>query len=240
MMPEKPKEGKLMNVLMISQAAWNNQNSVGNTYSNWFEDLNDDHFFHFYTRKQLPNNSIAEKYYNIAATDIIKGHLKGKVFTREDLSTLSAEYDKAHEKEQADIDSLRINSGARGIANFAIDLIWRSRMWLNKSFKAFVSDVSPDVHFAFATNQCILWPAMKYLKEEKKTRVVLFVADDCWGEICNQGWLRRGYNKRLYKKCLENADVIFGASEELCSAYNKIFKINITPLNKSCNFETPV
>lgn len=229
-----------MNVLIISQAAWDNQNSVGNTYSNWFEDWNDDHFFHFYTRKQLPNNSVVEKYYNIAATDIIKGKFNGKTFSREDLNLLRGEYDKAHEKEQANIDSLRESSSIRGIANFAMDLIWWSKLWLNKSFKKFVNDASPDVLFAFATNQCILWPAIKYLKKEKNTRVVLFIADDCWGEICNQGQIRRNYNKRLYRKCLENADVLFGASEELCTAYNQIFDLNITPLYKCCHFETAV
>ena len=158
-----------MNIFVFSEAAWDDKNSFGNTVSNFLcgDGWRNDNFCNFYARKQMPDNKITASYYNLSATDIVKGilkvHIEGCAFKTENIDAEQETLDFAHEKEQKNIDRLHQNKNE--FIYYGHEQIWRSRLWLNRIFKKFIEENAPDVLFAFATSPYILWPLTQYLKK---------------------------------------------------------------------------
>lgn len=227
-----------MNILIFSEAAWDDKNSFGNTVSNFFCGTiwKNDAFFNFYVRNQLPDNKANVCYYQLSAVDIIKGILKlkiqGKMFSSSDISNQTRlSFD--HEREQRMIDRLHKNKNE--VVYYAHELIWRSKVWLNKNFDTFIDRKKPDILFAFAQSPYILWPLIQYLKNHTTCKVVLLLADDVYGGYDHCAFYRRGYLKRELKKCILAADKLYGISDEMSELYVKRFGKRVTTLYKGCD-----
>lgn len=225
-----------MKILFVSQAAWDNKNSFGNTISNWFEgkEWQKDNFAHFYVRKQKPDNNLFVDYYNISAINILKGIIKlnivGEKFNSNEIKINLKESVK--EKERINqLHKKKINN----FIYFCHELVWLSSIWLNKALKEFLYKNNPDILFAFATDQYILWPIIKYLKKNTKCKIVLFIADDVYGSIEHTVYYRKFYLKKLFENCLLNADKLYAVSEEMADLYSKRFKKNVEVLYKGCD-----
>ena len=203
-----------MNILVVSEAAWDEKNSFGNTVSNFLcgDAWRNDHFRNFYARKQLPDNKIIASYYNLSAIDIVKGilqgHIKGRTFHTEPIDLEQAILDSAPEKERKNIDKLHQNNNE--FVYYGHEQVWRSRLWLNRHFKNFIAENAPDILFAFATSPYILWPLIKYLKKHTTCKVVLLVADDVYGSYDRCAFYRRGYLRRELENCILEADKLYG------------------------------
>ena len=230
-----------MKILFVSQAAWDDKNSVGNTLSNWFEgDLWKNYeFLHFYTRKQNPHNRINATYYNLSAIDIIKGILKfkirGKVFSNLNKNFEIIETSQLN-KEINQIDKLHSATNKKDFIYFLHEQVWNSKIWFNKSFKKFLD--KPDILFCFATNQYILLPIVKYLKKHTNCKIVLFIADDVYGAIDNVAWYRQCYLRKEFEKCIEYSDKLYAVSEEMCELYEQRFNKPVEVLYKGCDLST--
>ena len=228
-----------MNILIFSEAAWDDTNSFGNTVSNFFngDTWNKDCFSNFYARNQMPNNKSIVNYYQLSAVDIVKGLIKlrisGKKFTTQNYQNLENSMNLAHKDEQKKIDKLHQNKNE--FIYWGHELIWRSRIWLNKYFKEFIDENKPDVLFAFATSPFILWPLIRYLKTKTECKIVLLVADDTYGNYNNAVWYRKTYLKRDLKKCILSADKLYGISDKMSRLYQKQFGKECETLYKGCD-----
>lgn len=227
-----------MNILVFSEAAWDNKNSFGNTVSNFFEGQiwDDVNFSNFYCRNQMPDNNINIQYYNLSVVDtlrgIIKGKIKGRRFSTSELSLQKSTLEKEHINEQRRID--KIHQNTNHLVYFVHELIWLCRIWLNTEFKSFITDNRPDVLFAFSTSPFILWPLIKYFKREINCKVVLLAADEVYGSYDKLPLFRRCYLKPLLKKCIINSDRMYGISKEMSELYQQRFSIPVTTLYKGC------
>lgn len=233
-----------MNIMMFSAAAWDNKNSVGNTFSNWFcgKEWENDNFSHFYVRKQYPCNEILANYYNLSAIDILKGILhgkiKGRLFNSETAICYESELNKEHAKEQENISKLHRNKNQ--IVYLMHELVWMSRVWINEEFKRFIKENSPDIFFAFSTNVFILSPVIDYLKKNTNCKIVLFIADDVYGMYSELIIPRKIYSKRLFERCIKNADVLYAVSEEMSTLYANRFKRQVKTVYKGCDLSQDV
>lgn len=228
-----------MNILIFNEASWNDENSFGNTVSNFFcgEVWTRDRFSAFYVRKQIPNNNANVLYYNLSAIDIIKGIFKFKIegesFSTKELTRKVDSFFSDHEDEKRKIDKLHKNKN--NFIYYAHELIWRSRLWLNQSFKEFIDKADSEILFAFATSPFILWPLIQYLKKYRHCKVVLFIADDVYGNYDHVPLYRRRYLKSALKKCILKADKLYGCSDEISILYQNRFGKEVTPLYKGCD-----
>lgn len=228
-----------MNIFVFGEAAWDDKNSFGNTISNFLcgDVWRDDKFCNFYARKQMPDNRIDASYYNLSAVDIIKGiirfQIRGCRFQTDQIHSEQQTADDAHEKEQKHIDKL--HQSKNEFIYWGHELIWRSRVWLNRYFDSFIAENRPDIFFAFAQSPYILWPLIQYLKKHTKCKVVLLIADDVYGSYKNSAWYRKGYLKREFKKCMMVADKLYGISDEMSELYAKRFGKPVTTLYKGCD-----
>lgn len=227
-----------MNILFFSQAAWDNKNSVGNTFSNLFEgDIwSNDMFFHMFARKKVPDNRIKAYYYHISAADIVRGLLKNQNKAQESFEEgghKQASVENADQKEQRHIDNL--HKGNHEFLYYLHEAVWRSRLWRDKQFDRFIKKASPDILFAFATSPYILWPLIQYLKKHTTCKVVLLVADDVCGSYDRCAFYRRGYLRRELENCILAADKLYGISDEMSELYANRFGRPVATLYKGCD-----
>lgn len=231
-----------MNILVFSEAAWDDKNSFGNTVSNIFSGnvWQKDNFINFYARKQMPDNNLNILYYNLSAADIIrglkKGFVKGFEFSSADVSETMKNFEQSQIKEKAQIEELHQNKNE--FIYWGHEAVWRTRLWLNKNFEAFLKKNKPDILFAFATSPYILYPLIKYLKKNTKCKVVLLVADDVYGSYDRCAIYRRNYLKKELKKCIGAADKLYGISDAMSELYQQRFGKTVETLYKGCDLST--
>ena len=66
-----------MKVLAISRAPWRDDNSTGNTFTDFFRDFSDVEFYSLCMREQPPRNDIAKRHFFISEQQMLK-QLKAK------------------------------------------------------------------------------------------------------------------------------------------------------------------
>lgn len=227
-----------MKILIVSASSWSNQNSLGNTLSNWFEDWEDCEFAFMYAREAQPENKCCDKYYTVTLLDIIHNFYRpwkiGQCFD----SKLSRKNSVASQQETKAMNSY--SGFKRKLAYFIADTLYDTKVWLNKKTKSFIHDFNPDITFLFCLPDAYDYHIVKYIKTTTDSKIVEFVADDVFGQsFADNSLLNLRYRKRI-PKLLKMADKIYGASEQLCDAYEKTFDINISPLYKGCTLSEPI
>lgn len=225
-----------MKILTISSASWNDTNAVGNTLSNWFGGGGYE-LYSIYTREEEPQNDHCYNYYQISIRDILC-HLFcpweiGKVYNN---ITQSKNNKNDNMTEKRIIAS--IHGVLRKILLWGVDILYSSKIWLNKKIKNYLREVNPDIVFCFAITDAFRYYLVHYIKNNMNAKIVLFIADDVYSQAENSMLLGNTY-KRRYKKLFQMVDKVYGASELLCKEYSERFKIKVTPLYKGCSFTTP-
>jgi len=227
-----------MRILVITRNPWDDTNSIGNTLSNFFRDINNVEFANVYFRSAKPNNQLCKHYFCVTEVDVLKKWFCpskiGKEFNwnyNENLkqSTIAANREKK---------LIRfIQRHSFKIAYRISDFIWYSQKWINGNLKDFVQSFNPDVVFTFVKASPQYYLTIKYLRENFEIPIFSWIADDEY-----TGYLRRNAAKEIenLKSILDSSSVVRGCSVEICNYYNSIFNCNALPLYKGCNLSTPV
>lgn len=232
-----------MNILVFSDSAWDDTNSLGNTMSNFFygDTWKNDNFSNIYLRNAKPNNKVCKKYYRMTIFDMVK-----HFFNKE---KIGFEFD--YENENKQIENTSKEKSEQKLINilhkysiqpiyYFMDWIYRKEKWNNKKLKKYISDFKPDIVFSFLTNVSILNPFVEYIKKNTNAKVIVFIADDVYGQYTRRNALFRKKYLKDMENIINNSDIIYAISNELCEEYGKIYNKEIKLLYKGCKFNYPV
>lgn len=225
-----------MKVLIGSINAWHDSNAIGNTLSNWFSEQSDMEFSNIYSRSEMPSNKVCKSYFRITEIQMLK-----HIFSPEKIGG-SFTLDLSQAKEAAPKSS---GSKERGLINFIkkwnlkpaymlSQSLWNSNLWLNGKFQSYIKDFSPDIFFSFATEPIILRKRMEAVKRIAGAKTVLFVADDVYSVYLESKLPKAKQVISDFEWCIQNCDLVYGASEELCKEYKEKFKREFCLLYKGC------
>ena len=225
-----------MNILVLSNIEWSDNNAFGNTMSNLFSGISDMELASLYRRSSLPNNSVCKKYYKISVSSVLK-----KFFSPEKIGTYFetdgkirnnvTESDDSEKKAISFIHKFKLNN----ILYFAEDLIFATKRWENDKFKSFINDFKPDIVFSFAkaskTHLLFINTVKKYCPECK---CVSFIVDD----ICSS--FKSKKHKKIIAGQLQQASKVYAITSSLKRKYEELFDVEIDILTKGCDFDLPV
>ena len=223
-----------MKILVIA-SSWNDQNAVGNTYSNWFggEEWSDDEFACLCFRMQEPSNSVCKKYYRFTDIENLKKIFLpqsiGEYFNYENSSNANGE---AAVKEKKLITTL--HSRPHHFVYFVQEVLRTKGMWVNRRFKEFLTSFSPDIIFTTIDGVCMPKALYKCIRTNTNAKIVLYASDDMVGKYMTFPFYRRAILLRGYANAIKYADKLYGASTLLCAEYGIRFQKNIVPLYKGC------
>lgn len=223
-----------MRILVLSNAAWDDRNSVGNTQSNWFSDWPGVELCSMYTRESLPNNKCCFLYYQVTVSDIGRHFFaRGRIGHSFMSSALSIE-GRVPSSEEKIVTS--ITGWRRLFLQEIVELIYSSKIWFNKKIKNFIIDFNPDIVFCFAIAEPFRYYILKYVKDYTHAKIVTWIADDVYGQTETMKTITRQIYRKRYRALFNIADKVYGVSQMLCDEYSRLFSINIEPLYKGCVF----
>ena len=61
-----------MRILMLSNSEWDDNNSFGNTFSNFFADCKDIEFANIYCREGIPNTKLCDRFLKITDKQLLR------------------------------------------------------------------------------------------------------------------------------------------------------------------------
>ncbi len=224
-----------MNILVLTNCSWNDTGSVGNTLSNWFGGWKNTSFSNLYSREELPNNQCCDSYFRVSPTDILK-----HIFSPWEIGSEFNNYvfqDKKQSVESSLIDTTR-GKKSRELLLVIAEIVYSSKIWLNKKIKKYIKKQNPNVAFCFAISDPFRYHLCKYLKS-LSIPIAMFIADDVYGAYSKEkGFVTNRYKKR-FESMIKMADKVYGASEMMCEKYSSLFGVKATPLYKGCNLSEP-
>ena len=219
-----------MRVLIISDVPWRDDNSVGNTFSNIFENFNGVEFANLYCKAGMTDSKIVQNFYQITEKQLILKFLGKKP---EEKIINSAEV--FNKKEQKFYDILRI---LRFQSFFLIrELIWKIGNWKSDELNSFLNDFKADIVFSFCLDSIYYNNLVEYCSDYSKAKLVIFFADDVYAiQKKNPIYLiYKLFSRSRIRRLVKKSNLIYGATPQLCEEYSKIFKKEISPLYKVCN-----
>lgn len=220
-----------MNVLIITNAAWDTRNSLGNTLSNWFTGWEGCQFSCITYRSDLPNNNCCSEYYVIPPFNIIRNLLRPK--------RIGIRYDSTC----IPTDSNRIEANVKGISGFKryiirflVDIVYRLPIWRNQRYKRFLHDINPDIVFLFAIPESFVYSNVNYIKKHTNAKIAMTIEDDVYGVVSSKLDPLSALEKYRLKRMFRMADKLYGASQMMCDNYSHIFRKDFAPIYKGCEF----
>ena len=218
-----------MRILTISNVAWDERNSYGNTISNWFEGWTDTVFYNVYCRSSAPTNTICDHYYTVPPYSLIKNLFRpNKTGRRFDRDGQNLSFDENNE-------NALINKAQQGNNEWMYlmtDILYSSVIWKTKAYRDFINEANPDIVFSFAIADSFIYENYCYLKKHTKAKIVTFVADDVYGAYMDGKKVRNKLQAWRFRKMIAMSDMVYGASEEMCAAYQPLFNVHMMPLYK--------
>lgn len=140
------KQNQRMKVLIISNIELDTKNASGNTYANWLSNWEDTQIACIYSRGTYPNNDFCDEYFSISPFNIIRNCWKpwniGRYFTRKEIPQNNS---SVSQRERGLIQKSKHQD--RRWIYLAIDLLFKSHIWMNRRYKNFVRDFNPDIVF---------------------------------------------------------------------------------------------
>ena len=227
-----------MNVLVIGGGAWVETSSLGNTFSNIFENWEDTEFYNLYFRGTLPQNNVCDNYFSITDASILKNFFMPK--------KIGCKVYKKNESQSVDVAS-REKKLISYIHKFNLrfvygleDFLWRTDKWKNEKLDNFLKEAAPDIVFTFASGNSNIVRAVDYIRNKTKAKIVSFIVDDVHNEYKNK---RDKMGKRLLENLellFEMSDRIYGISEQMCDKYSELTHKEIHLLKKGCKEFMPL
>ena len=221
-----------MRILIISKYAWDDKLASGNTLSNFFSNWPNAVFYMLYCRESMPDNNCCTQYYSISPINILKNIFTpqriGKQFTLtgdgENTTTAKAE------------DTLKYASKRhKFIFELVHDMIYASKLWLNKKLKRFVAETNPDIVFCFGVPDAFTYKMVDYVKNHLDCPIVAYYVDDHYiNKSGGLNLLHRVGRKRLRGIALM-VDKRYAISQMMCDEYSREMELSFELLYKGCD-----
>lgn len=222
-------ETRLPKVLVVGINAWR-EDASSHTLKNIFSCWDPERLAHIYTRSELPDTTVASRFFQISETEVLKSVFKPWKCVGREVSCNDApktdivmqeqkRYTKAHKRTSALLTLLR-------------EFVWMLGHWRGKKLTQFVSDYNPDLLFIPIYPVVYMgWLQRLVIKLTKKP-FVCYLADDnysyesCSGvlQYVHRFWLRRNV-KWLSTHCKDMFVIVEKEKEETDALFDTDSKI---------------
>lgn len=230
-----------MNILVLSNTPWADDNSFGNSYSNIFDGMPNLHFANIYCRYGQPDNKFDMRFFQITEK-ILLSNLKNKnepsgcqVFPQKEKSSeLSA-------KEIRGFDQARKMRWQ--FMFWGRNLIWKAGRWDSVQLRLFLDDFKPDLIFQPVYIKPYINDIALYIKEYTGCPMIGYISDDNYTlRQFNPSplyWIDRLWSRRKVKAVIEKCELLYVISQIQKEEYEKIFTPPCKVLTKCADFVAP-
>ena len=225
-----------MRILVITKYAWDDRISSGNTLTNLFSEWPNAVFYTVYCRSAYPNNECCHDYFTVSPINLLKNFFTpwkiGRSFSTENPNEDTTNgTDGTGRNTEASI--TKISKKIRILSVF-YDLMYSTRLWMNKKLKRFLENANPEIVFCFGISDAFNLTLIKHIKRIQKVPVVSYFVDDHY-KTGLRAWeiYNRNRNRRLKELALIS-DKRYAITQMMCDAYSEIMQVKFELLTKGC------
>lgn len=228
---------KKIKVLVITYLPWRNDTSVGNSYSNIFDGMDDKfEFAHIYFRDGMPENNLVHRYFHISEKGLMKSIFSrrpvGKAFMLDNpMTTKKVTFSKYYN---------RMRQLRWEIFLYARDLVGLLGKWKTRELHAFVDDFNPDLIFGTLGYVPVINRIMIYLKHYLSVPLITYPWDDYYSlkrvSFSPFFWGRNLSERPLIKKCAIESEFLYTITAQMQQEYTHYFKKDCRLLYKGYDF----
>lgn len=226
-----------MRILVISSTPWDNNNSFGNTFSNFFSGLKNISFCNIYCKPGFPNNNLEMECFQISEKKLIKSIFDKKC-------SIGEAVDVKHISEKKEDDYFRGYDISRKLRLQVFfwfrDTIWKFGNWKSDDLLHFVDSFQPDIIFQPIYYYPYLNDIVLYLHDHLQIPMFGYISDDNYTlNKFNPSplyWIDRLFCRRKVKKVIDRCEILYVISTIQKKEYEKIFNIPCKLLTKSADF----
>lgn len=229
-------KSELPKVLVIGINAWR-EDATSHTLMNIFRCWNPDRLALIYSRADLPNTSVCNRYFQISESAVLKSVFKPwlKVGCKVGNTPIVSSHtiDNEH-KRYANIHKHNISW-----LPIAREFVWKFGNWKTSALKKFVKDFDPDILFIPIYPTVYMGWIQKYIKKLTGKPTVCYLADDNYSyDSCRSLWeyIHRAWLRKQVGPLARNSDAMFVIVEKEKEDTDRRFGTNSVILTKSIDF----
>ena len=229
-----------MNIIVITDVLWRNDNGVGNSYTNIFDGMSDVKIANICTQSGVSENTVSTACFQISEGRLIR-NLKDKTVPTGEV--------------EIKIETHAVASGDDGIAKlikrlryqvffWAREIIWKIGRWNSPELRQFIDDFKPDLIFAQVQDKMYLNRIVKFVQEYTRKPLMIYVWDDVYSmkqfRLSPLYWIDRLMQRRSIYGLAKRSSKVYAISKEQVEEYAMILKRPTGLLYKGRDFATEI
>lgn len=242
----KKKEKK---ILIIADAAWEDHNNIGNTFSNIFSKWDPDNLAIVYARPNLPCTDHCNHHFQISENRLLKSIYNRKIKTGLEVQS----QDKIVKSNSYKIHNLEIEAEkGKKIYGFFTkfrlniflllrEFLWILGKWNTPELNDFIDDYSPDIIFSLASPNAYMNRIQRYCVSRLNIPHVIYFVDDITSfnqfSLNPMFWVVRTMSNLSIKNTLRTVSHVYTITDYQKQYLGKYFLKNISLLTKGIDIE---
>ncbi|MBO5339809.1 MAG: hypothetical protein J6A62_02280 [Oscillospiraceae bacterium] len=226
----------LPKVLAISLSAWRSDSGI-HTQTDLFKFWDSRKVAQIYTKSDMPNTPVCNKFFQISENAIIHSVLNRKPVGKEvenggdvDQRALAAEcklYEKAHR-------------GKSWFMTLMREVVWMLGRWRTPALDKFVGDFDADVYFIPIYPVIYTAQIQQYVLKKFPKPYVCYLADDNYSYLpCGKNlfaYIHRFFLRRVVRRLAENCDEMFTITKIEAEDTDRLFGTKSVVLTKGIDY----
>lgn len=226
----------LPKVMAISLSTWRSDSGI-HTQTDLFKFWEADRVAQIYTKSDMPDTPVCNKFFQISENAIIKSVLNRKPVGKEvqngaesNIIAVQAEkklYTKAHKKKS-------------WMLTLARELVWTLGKWKTAELDKFVSEFNADVYFVPIYPVIYVAKIQQYILKKFPKPYVCYLSDDNYSYMaCGKNlfaYLHRFMLRKVVKQLAENCDEMFTITKTEAIDTDKLFGTHSIVLTKGIDY----
>ncbi|OUP50102.1 hypothetical protein [Lachnoclostridium sp. An181] len=225
-------------VLAISLSTWRKDSGI-HTQTDLFKYWNPEKVAQIYTRSDLPDTPVCNKFFQISENAVIKSVLNRKEVGCEVKNTKETQYSKAYEEEK------RLYAVARKKSSWLLrvlrELVWIFGKWKTKALDKFVQDFNPDIYFVPIYPVIYMGIIQLYVIRKFKKPYVCYMWDDNYSyKPCGYNplaYIHRFFLRKAVKNLIIHCTKMFAITKMQADEIQANFNIHSIVLTKGIDYD---
>ena len=226
-----------MNVLVITDVLWRDDNGVGNSYSNIFNGIESASFANICCQCGRSENNVSKVCFQISETTLVK-NLNNRQISSGNVEKKDTATSNTVSKENRFL--VKIKKSRLQIFFWLRNFIWKIGKWKSKELREFIDDFKPDIIFAQVQDKMYLNNLVRYVKDYTNKPLFLYAWDDVYSlkqfSFSPLFWIDRFFQRRSIRKLVKKCEILYTISEEQKLEYAKTLKAHTELLYKGYDF----
>lgn len=229
----------MKSVLVSTIPSWS-QHSGANTFASLLEDVEGIEVANIYFKAELPDSSVAKRYFHVVENKVIKNLIHPSVLTGEEVGNNNDDTENI----ESSVERKRYAFFSRNrnyLFLWGREFLWKIGRWKSAELDKFLDEVNPDV-FMFSIESYLYFNRINeyIIRRCNPKKIIVYWWDDNFTYKQSSSWsyyLFRFFIRRNAKRLMRQATDVLAISPKMKKECDSFFNVNSTLIAKPVRTE---